>query len=348
MLLLRIQIENATIAQEASVTQFPCTLGRSQSNALVINHGTVSAQHAKIEKLADNEYRLIDQGSTNGTYFNGMRRRELKLEAGQSIWLGQVKLDVVRLGVAEEPAQAMDLSARDPLVDHGQPQVQPRKLPEFLRGDAKKMVFQTLLLSAVLSMVFGIDRYLFEAGKSPFLTVMVTFTFLMGTAFVAMPVAFVARFFTGRFKFWPIMNCLLALSIFYQAGALLGPFLSFNLNNPQLVSTLQLFFALSYYFALFYFLGKTISSTAPKRRLVAVSGAITSCIAVLGILVRVSISPEMMSVTGRISYPISSYSQSSHPVKQLIQGLEEKVAEVEKDQTKASAVKPSERGPASE
>ena len=50
-----------------------CPIGRSPSNELVIKDRKVSRRHAVIHRQNGNEFWVVDLGSGNGTYVNGMR-----------------------------------------------------------------------------------------------------------------------------------------------------------------------------------------------------------------------------------------------------------------------------------
>jgi VWFA-related protein len=65
------------------------TIGRSQENDLVVDHSTVSRQHAQI-KLEDGQFRVYDLGSTNGTFVGDQRVREpVALEDGATVRFGE-------------------------------------------------------------------------------------------------------------------------------------------------------------------------------------------------------------------------------------------------------------------
>ena len=52
----------------------PFRLGRSDDNDVVLNHETVSAEHARIT-LRDDGFLLEDAGSSNGVYISGSEER---------------------------------------------------------------------------------------------------------------------------------------------------------------------------------------------------------------------------------------------------------------------------------
>jgi pSer/pThr/pTyr-binding forkhead associated (FHA) protein len=64
-------------------------IGRSQESDLVVDHNTVSRQHATI-KLEGEQFYLYDMGSTNGTFVGEQQIREpVALEDGMMIRFGE-------------------------------------------------------------------------------------------------------------------------------------------------------------------------------------------------------------------------------------------------------------------
>ena len=64
-------------------------IGRSPLNQVVIDHPTVSAQHAALLRTGDS-YSLKDLNSTNGTQVNGDFVTEAELKNGDTIRFGSV------------------------------------------------------------------------------------------------------------------------------------------------------------------------------------------------------------------------------------------------------------------
>jgi pSer/pThr/pTyr-binding forkhead associated (FHA) protein len=62
-------------------------IGRSPLNHIVIDHPTVSAQHAILARVGDS-YRLKDLHSTSGTQINGISITDTKLKYGDKIRFG--------------------------------------------------------------------------------------------------------------------------------------------------------------------------------------------------------------------------------------------------------------------
>jgi pSer/pThr/pTyr-binding forkhead associated (FHA) protein len=64
-------------------------IGRAPSNQIVIDHPTVSAQHALLLRVRDS-YSLKDLNSTNGTQINGVSITDAELKDGDKIRFGSV------------------------------------------------------------------------------------------------------------------------------------------------------------------------------------------------------------------------------------------------------------------
>jgi len=70
-----------------------CSLGRSLSNEVVLADTKVSRRHALIHAQGPAEFRLVDLGSSNGTYLNGRRvSQPTRLEDGDMINIGDFVL----------------------------------------------------------------------------------------------------------------------------------------------------------------------------------------------------------------------------------------------------------------
>jgi len=65
------------------------TIGRAPSNDIVIDHPTVSAQHARLTKSTSG-YRIEDLESTNGTQINGVSISDAQLKNGAEIRFGYI------------------------------------------------------------------------------------------------------------------------------------------------------------------------------------------------------------------------------------------------------------------
>lgn len=69
------------------------TLGRDHDNGIALGDASISNQHARLERVRDG-WRIIDLGSTNGTFVNGrgVDGGGVVLRGGEQISLGAVTL----------------------------------------------------------------------------------------------------------------------------------------------------------------------------------------------------------------------------------------------------------------
>jgi adenylate cyclase len=75
------------------------TIGRHPANALRVSDREVSKEHAALQKVGA-QFLVTDLGSSNGTFVNGKRIRELRLQDGDELVVGNSKF-IFRAGTAE-------------------------------------------------------------------------------------------------------------------------------------------------------------------------------------------------------------------------------------------------------
>lgn len=82
---------NGILQQEIPLGKPRISVGRRPSNDVVIDHLTVSGQHAAIDTTLNGVF-VIDLGSTNGTIVNGQPVKKHLLQDGDVIEIGKFKL----------------------------------------------------------------------------------------------------------------------------------------------------------------------------------------------------------------------------------------------------------------
>ena len=106
-------------------------VGRSEDADLRVEDPLVSSQHFKISKKGD-VYALVDLGSENGTYVNGVRTRERELAEGDQIRVAGITFFFAADGVEPEPGGVEIL---EPSLSPAPP-VRPRPTPGAARPAA--------------------------------------------------------------------------------------------------------------------------------------------------------------------------------------------------------------------
>jgi pSer/pThr/pTyr-binding forkhead associated (FHA) protein len=88
---LRLMYGNKLIDQYAIEYGSPLTIGRKETNHIVINNLAVSGVHARIEATRDGIF-LTDLESKNGTFVNGKTTIRCQLNEGDEIVVGKHKM----------------------------------------------------------------------------------------------------------------------------------------------------------------------------------------------------------------------------------------------------------------
>lgn len=120
--------------QEFFLESYEVTFGRSRRADIYIDDEKLSRIHAKISRVGGG-YRLIDLGSRNGTYVNGMRVLEHPLNSFDEISLGKSKIKFLIHDVAAQLGAAASgtASGLQPIDETKSVQVNPEEQAEILR-----------------------------------------------------------------------------------------------------------------------------------------------------------------------------------------------------------------------
>ncbi len=85
-------IQGADQGKRFELTAAPLAIGRQEgAGAARLNDTEVSRRHAEL-RLSDEGYRIIDLGSSNGTFVNGQLVQQASLQTGDRVQLGQTVL----------------------------------------------------------------------------------------------------------------------------------------------------------------------------------------------------------------------------------------------------------------
>jgi len=93
---VRLRFSSGTMSGIEFIVRKPITtVGRALDNDIVIESGDISRHHARLE-LADDQIRLVDLNSTNGTRVNGKTVRSQTIRAGDEVAFGTLTADVLQ------------------------------------------------------------------------------------------------------------------------------------------------------------------------------------------------------------------------------------------------------------
>src|SRR4051794_20875525 len=79
-------------------------LGKVPSAHLKLDDETVSRMHAIIEVNGPGDVSIIDLGSTKGTFVNGQKVNKAKLQSGDTIVVGETRIELA-IGAGEEETE---------------------------------------------------------------------------------------------------------------------------------------------------------------------------------------------------------------------------------------------------
>ncbi len=81
---------SASLLDPALLAGGRIVIGRSSACELVVADDTVSRRHAALE-LREGAWRLVDLGSSNGTWVNGRRAADVEVRPGDELQLGALR-----------------------------------------------------------------------------------------------------------------------------------------------------------------------------------------------------------------------------------------------------------------
>ncbi len=92
---------------EGRVTRSPTVIGRVGDNAdLVVDHRSISKEHARLTRKADGTWEILDLGSANGIQVNGEPYSKVSIRSGDTLVLGHVTLQFLAAGERASAAGA--------------------------------------------------------------------------------------------------------------------------------------------------------------------------------------------------------------------------------------------------
>ena len=96
----RLTVESENLrGLELRITKTPVVIGRVRENAdLVIDHRSISKEHARLTRLTDGTWQVLDLGSANGIKVNGEPYSKSEIRSGDRLELGHVTMRFLAAG----------------------------------------------------------------------------------------------------------------------------------------------------------------------------------------------------------------------------------------------------------
>ncbi len=145
----------AFVGRMQKLEQPEMVLGRATDAHFQVEDDGISRKHAKVMKGINGEFQLVDLGSTNGTYLNGVRVNVATLADGDKIQIGSNT--VIKFSIQDELEESYQRSIYESAIRDGLTRAYNKKF--FL--DALKKEFAYCLRHRVpLSLVmFDVDHF---------------------------------------------------------------------------------------------------------------------------------------------------------------------------------------------
>lgn len=157
---------------DGALTDYPLaavktTLGRHPANTIRLTDREVSKEHATIERMGG-AFVLKDLGSSNGTFVNGRRVRELRLKEGDEIALGnncklifhggELPASTMPAGGVTVVASAASMPAFVAQLDAIREQTEFLPADEIRDGDSLKQDYEKLRIAHKFHQQVGLER----------------------------------------------------------------------------------------------------------------------------------------------------------------------------------------------
>ena len=97
---LLIVLSEPRLGSRVLLSETPVEIGRGATGGLMLDADSVSRKHARVEWTGSN-HRIVDTGSTNGTFVNGSRIQGHELRDGDRVQIGKVLLKYIATGNIE-------------------------------------------------------------------------------------------------------------------------------------------------------------------------------------------------------------------------------------------------------
>ncbi len=231
MIILRIQHPSWNSPQVHKVENFPCTIGRSIQNTIVLSDDSISAEHAMIEKQSDGTFILRDLDSTNGIFFEGKRFGQIILRDNGIVKCGDIKITTL-------------------LSDERLEKTRQIELPAEFKTKSQKLTQRILLLGLVLILQIYTHSYLMDPIDSEkMIDVLISIVVMGGLVFgISGLAAVITKVQHKKYDFLKYLDATLMTVVAWLFFMLIKNRVDFWLNS----NSLQLIFNSAVYFCFYW------------------------------------------------------------------------------------------------
>lgn len=133
-------IKGADEGKQFELAEAAVGVGRDASSKIRLHDTEVSRRHAEFRRV-DGGFELFDLNSANGTFVNNQKIKQVNLQAGDQIVLGQTTL-VYSTGRGEAAQQGGDLAERISMITRGDVELSSAIIKTISEGEGSRILAQ--------------------------------------------------------------------------------------------------------------------------------------------------------------------------------------------------------------
>ncbi|MCO4794189.1 MAG: FHA domain-containing protein [Bacteriovoracaceae bacterium] len=234
MIILKIKHPSWNNPVVQKVDSFPCSIGRSIKNSIVLSDDSISAEHAIIEKQTDGSFILKDLDSTNGILFEGKRYGQIVLRDHGHIKCGDVEISTL-------------------LGDERLEKTRVIELPKEFQTSKKKRLKRTASSCLAIVLLIVLNEFLADPLRSEnwidiLLSSLISLLVLLG---VSGMISVVSKVQHKKYDFLKYLDISMLFGVSYFVLLTFHDSIKFFLNNRMAINIFNLFMVFIFFYIYF-------------------------------------------------------------------------------------------------
>ena len=315
-----LKIKEAGIGRYSyhNIYDFPCTIGRSFDNDIILTHTSISHHHAIIEQ-SDSTCVIRDVDSTNGISFNGKQVKTASFGSSKKrITIGAFHVELLREDSLEKTIikKVSHFANKHLSIQHFALYIFLYYIGTFLASLLEKWLVRPIDSKALL-----------QVGKT-------TLFLFIALALVTSVIGLMGKIQIKRYVFKPVFLFLLYLTLLFPILSLPVPYFSFALNNKTVADIFSMLLAFPYVLYTLYGVGRKLFPLSTPRKIALIAFSIYLGFFTLGKISKYSMDDDYnYNFSAPYTYSLFSYSQEKHSIKTLMNQMDKSFTEADEHRT---------------
>jgi hypothetical protein len=309
-----IRYRETGTSTKMTLTEFPCSIGRSPTSQVCLPDESVSANHAVIEKR-DGAFLIRDLESRNGLMAEGARLPSIALNPHTIVSIGNIDIEVVDMTTSVSD-QTKSLMAPAHL---GTPRI------------ARSFALGILPVIAILKTYFLSNTAIGLGIAATAFAVLIIVAFSIFSAWIS-------SFFDPNYKFKKSFARILWLNAVFSFAncifAYVSAYIVFNLDEPELWTVIRMVIDGLTTGAFLYFYSKEVFLLGRRRGLGIAGVTVTSLLTAL-IFVSSAVFADRTHLSGVITVPLRSFTRENRSLADFDSKMKQSFETIEKERVKA-------------